>query len=109
MFGGVTAVDDREKGEGRDLGIHVYPRTRPPHALFVFWCDVAALCHCVSYRRDEFPVRSSGAMSETTLQKVEAEVQKLSAELASVERAQVRRGARVPTVHLVTGPFFFCG
>lgn len=30
-------------------------------------------------------------MSETTLQKVEAEVQKLTAELESLERAQVRR------------------
>lgn len=29
-------------------------------------------------------------MSETTLQKVEAEVQKLTAELESLERAQVR-------------------
>lgn len=34
-------------------------------------------------------VQGRGVMSETTLQKVEAEVQKLTAELQSVEQAQV--------------------
>lgn len=39
-------------------------------------------------RRDECPGCLLVAMSETTLQKVEAEVQKLTAELQSVEQAQ---------------------
>lgn len=42
-------------------------------------------------------------MSETTLQKVEAEVQKLTAELESLERAQVRRACACGTAVCAKG------